>query len=232
MSGTGSAGLSIQMVAGCTFTSYPSVQNYCEGPRLIEFQILQSVQDYNIFVGGWELSRDPTFFNIYDPLGIFPGGTNYKRYDDPVFTQVERGFSDAPTLSQAITYAHAAEIEYNSSIPVVDVWSTTAPYAYRLYHADSDPVLNGLPWKGIQLLKGTGWNNGFTFLNAQLIGAPVHDPNHQLYIKYGIKTDVLDSPSPIESQVPYHQETYLTSYDILHAHANAGRSINGDLLRM
>lgn len=229
MSGTGSAGLSIQMVAGCTFTSYPSVQNYCEGPRLIEFQILQSVQDYNIFVGGWELSRDPTFFNIYDPLGIFPGGTNYNRYDDPVFTQAERGLSDAPTLSQAITYAHAAEIEYNASIPVVDVWSTTAPYAYRLYHADSDPVLNGLQWKGIQLLKGTGWNNGFTFLNAQLIGAPVHDPNHQLYIKYGIKTDVLDSPSPIESQFLYDQETYLTSYDLLNALANDDLSFNGDL---
>jgi hypothetical protein len=229
MGAQGTSGLSIQMTAGCTNSAYPSPQNYCEINRAGLFNNVFLTQNYNMYTGGWTLSRDPTFFSIYDPLGIFPGGTNYNLYNDPVFTQAERGLTDAPTQATAETYAYAAENEYNASLPALDVWSTHAPYAYRIYHQDSDSVLNGLQWTGIDFLTGTGWNQAFTFLNAQLIGAPVHDPAHPVFIKYGIKTDVLQTPNPIEEQFLYDLETSSSSFDTLNALASDDLSFNGDL---
>jgi hypothetical protein len=110
------------------------------------------------------------------------------------------------------------------------VWSTSAPYAYRTYHVDSDPALNGLAWEGIQLQQGIGWDGltqSFTMLNAQLIGAPVHDPAHPVFLKYGIKADVLDSPNPFESQFLYDEETYAQTTDFLNNLATDDTTFNG-----
>src|SRR5207247_3290237 len=154
---------------------------------------------------------------------------HYNRYNDPVFTQAERGLTTAPSQSTAQTFAYALEDEYNATLPALDVWSTQAPYAYRIYHSDSDATLNGLQWSGINVLLGIGWNNAFSFLNAQLIGAPVHNPAHPVFIKYGIKTDVLDSPNPITQQFLYDLETSSSSYDTLNALANDDLGFTGDL---
>ena len=232
MAGTGTSGLSIQMVSGCTNSGYPSAQNYCETTRASLRPAVFGANNFNMYTGGWSLTRDPTFVNIYDPLGIFPFGTNYNRYNDPVFTQAERGLTTAPSQSTAQTFAYALEDEYNATLPALDVWSTQAPYAYRIYHSDSDATLNGLQWSGISVLLGTGWNNGFSFLNAQLIGAPVHNPAHPVFIKYGIKTDVLDAPNPITTQFLYDFETYSSSYDFLNALANDDLGFSGDLPNM
>ncbi len=232
MAGTGTSGLSIQMVSGCTNSGYPSAQNYCETTRASLRPAVFGANNFNMYTGGWSLTRDPTFVNIYDPLGIFPFGTNYNRYNDPVFTQAERGLTTAPSQSTAQTFAYALEDEYNATLPALDVWSTQAPYAYRIYHSDSDATLNGLQWSGINVLLGVGWNNGFSFINAQLIGAPLHNPAHPVFIKYGIKTDVLDAPNPITTQFLYDFETYTSSYDFLNALANDDLGFSGDLPNM
>jgi Bacterial extracellular solute-binding proteins, family 5 Middle len=188
------------------------------------------VNNYNLYTGGWSLTRDPTFIDaLYDPLSAFPFGPNYVGYNDPVFTGAARGLNVATSQSNAFQFAFAAEQEYNDSLPVIDVWSTNAPYAYRNYNVDPDPVLNGLRWAGFNVLLGTGWNGGFSFLNAQLIGAPLHDPAHPVFLKYGIKADVLDAPNPITSQFLYDFETYTASYDFLNALANDDLGFTGDL---
>ena len=185
---------------------------------------------YNLYTGSWSLPRDPTFMDaLYDPLSATPFGPNYVGYNDPVFTQAARGLNVANSQTNAIQYAYAAEQEYNDTLPVVDIWSTSAPYAYRNYHVDPDPVLNGLRWTGFKVLLGTGWNGPFTFLDAQLIGAPVHDPNHPLFLKYGVKAEVLDSPNPITSQFPYDLETYTSTYDFLNNLDNRDLGFTGDL---
>src|SRR6266571_3098071 len=201
--GAAGSGLAIQMVAGCTGNSgpYPYANNYCETTRS---QLRTNVFfnfNFNMYTAGWGVARDPTYLDdLYDSRFITPGNTNYVNFADPVFDTAARALRAATTVSNAISAAHAAEIEYNNSLPVIEVYTHQAPYAYRLFHSDPDPTLNGLPWEQSSFIPftGLGYHNGYTWLNARLEGAPVHDPNHPVILKWGWKTDILDRPNPID----------------------------------
>ena len=136
----------------------------------------------------------------------------------------------ATSIPSAVSAAHAAELEYNASIPVIDVWSSAAPLAYRIFHKDSnDPTLNGLQWEGFQLQTGVGWHGAFTPLNLHLIGAPLHDPNHPVFVKWGWKTDLLDSPNPIDSSFLWDAFAIGLTYDFLNSGATDDIAFSGSL---
>jgi hypothetical protein len=191
---------------------------------------------YNLYTGGWPLSRDPTYIDdLYDSAFIKPFQTNYPNYKDRIFDTYARGLRTAQAgppsdpFANARSFAYAAETEFNATIPVVDVWTDTAPLAYRNYHVDTDPVLNGLKWEGIQSQVGVGPFTSWTWFNSHLIGAPLHDPNHPVFIKWGWKTDLLDSPNPVDSSFPWDSFADGLTYDKLNNLATDDAAFTGDL---
>jgi len=185
---------------------------------------------FNLYTGGWSLGRDPTTLDdLYDSLFIDPGDTNYVNFNDPVFNTAARALRAATTVANAVSAAHAAEIEYNASLPVIDGWSNNAPLAYRNYHVDPDSTLNGRAWSGFTLQKGTGWHTFFSWENLQLVGAPLHDPNHPVFVKWGWKTDILDSPNPTDSDFLWDAFVWSLSYDTINNLATDDLGFTGDL---
>jgi hypothetical protein len=191
---------------------------------------------YNLFVGGWSLSRDPTYIDdLYDSKFIKPFQTNYPNYNDPVFDTYARGLRTAQAgppsdpFANARSFAYAAEMEFNATVPVVDLWTDTAPHAVRIVHGDTDPVLNGLRWEGFQNEVGIGPHNGFSWLNAHLAGAPLHDPNHPVFINWGWTTDLLDLPNPVDSLFHWDRVATGLTYDTLNNLATDDASFAGDL---
>ncbi len=191
---------------------------------------------FNLFNGAWSLGRDPTYIDdLYDSQFTKTGQTNYPQYNDPVFDTYARGLRTAQAgppsdpFANAKAFAYAAEQEFNATIPVVDVWTDTAPLAFRNYHVDSDPVLNGLKWEGIQNQVGVGPFTSWSWFNAHLIGAPLHDPNHPVFIKWGWKTDLLDSPNPVDSFFHWDKLATGLTYDTLNNLATDDASFAGDL---
>jgi hypothetical protein len=191
---------------------------------------------YNLFTGSWSLGRDPTYIDdLYDSRFIGPFQTNYPNYNDPVFDTDALGLRTAQAgppsdpFANARSFAYAAELEFNATLPVVDVWTDTAPHAIRIVHGDPDPVLNGLSWEGFQNQVGVGPHNGFSWLNVHLVGAPLHDPNHPVFMKWGWKTDLLASPNPVDSSFPWDSFADGLTYDKLNNLATDDASFAGDL---
>ncbi len=94
---------------------------------------------------------------------------------------------------------------------------------------DTDPVLNGLKWEGIQCQVGVGPFTSWTWFNSHLIGAPLHDPNHPVFMKWGWKTDLLDSPNPVDSSFPWDSFADGLTYDKLNNLATDDAAFTGDL---
>ena len=211
--------------------------NYFEIPGRCRFFVpVFFIHSFNLFTGGWSLGRDPTYIDdLYDSQFIKPGSTNYPNYNDPVFDSFARGLRTAPAgppsdpFANARAFAYAAETEFNATVPVVDVWTDTAPHAFRVFHKDIDPVLNGLRWEGFQNQVGVGPHNGFSWLNVHLVGAPLHDPNHPVFLKWGWKTDLLDSPNPVDSSSPWDTFADSLTYDRLNSLATDDAAFSGDL---
>src|SRR5712691_1335735 len=165
------------------------MSNYSEASPTDAISKVASGQ-FNLYTGNWQLGRDPTFIDdLYDSRSIGLGNLNYNyvRYSDAQFDAAARGLKSATTLSEAIPFAHAAELRYNSTLPVLDVWTTLAAVAFRIFHSDPDPILNGKMWTGYWFQIGRGFDNSWTWMNVQLKGAPLHDPNHPVIIKWGWK---------------------------------------------
>jgi len=191
---------------------------------------------YNFYTGGWSLGRDPTYIDdLYDSQFTKPFQANYPQYSDPIFDTYARGLRTAQAgppsdlFANARSFAYAAELEFNATVPVVDIWTDTAPHAIRIFHADSDPVLNGLSWEGFQNQVGVGPHNGFSWLNLHLAGALLHDPNHPVFIKWGWKTDILDSPNPVDSSFLWDSFADGLTYDQLNNLATDDVAFTGDL---
>ena len=212
-------------------------QNYVELGRrgCVPIVVIRYEFAYNLFSGSWSLGRDPTYIDdLYDSQFIKPGENNYPNYNDPIFDTYARGLRTAQAgppndpFVNGRAFAYAAELEFNATIPVVDVWTDTAPLAYRNYHADPDPVLNGLKWESIQNQVGVGPFTNWSWFNAHLIGAPLHDPNHPVFIKWGWKTDVLDSPNPVDSSFVWDAFAYGLTYDTLNVKVADDSGFSGD----
>ena len=191
---------------------------------------------YNFYTGSWSLGRDPTYIDdLYDSQFTRPFQANYPQYSDPIFDTYARGLRTAQTsppndpFANARSFAYAAELEFNATVPVVDIWTDTAPHAIRIFHADSDPVLNGLRWEGFQNQVGVGPHSGFSWLNVHLVGAPLHDPNHPVFIKWGWKTDLLDSPNPVDSFFFWDSFADGLTYDQLNNLATDDTAYTSDL---
>ena len=232
--------LGIDMDAASCFTScytgdFQNFFNGCGGRRLCFTQVFGN-SAYNLFTGSWFLGRDPTYIDdLYDSRFIGPFLTNYPNYNDPTFDTYARGLRTAQAgpssdpFANARAFAYAAELEFNATIPVVDVWTDTAPHAIRIVHKDLDPVLNGLSWEGFQNQVGVGPHSGFSWLNVHLVGAPLHDPNHPVFLKWGWKTDLLDSPNPVDSSFPWDSFADGLTYDKLNNLATDDVAFTGDL---
>jgi hypothetical protein len=196
------------------------------GPVFLNFQ-------YNLYTGGWSLGRDPTYIDdLYDTNFIRPGNTNYPNFSNTRFDIFARGLRAATSLAAAKTLAYSAELWFNYSVPIIDVWTDTSPHAYRVFHLDTDPTLNGLRWEGIQNQIGVGPDNKWTWLNAHLVGAPLHDPNHPVFIKWGWNTDVLDNPNPVNSwarELSWDRYAFSPTYDTLNNLATDDPSFTGDM---
>ena len=230
--------LHIDMDIGGSTKYTGDFQNYVELGRrgCVPIVVIRYEFAYNLFSGSWSLGRDPTYIDdLYDSQFIKPGENNYPNYIDPIFDTYARGLrtaqagppNDPFVNGRALSYA--TELEFNATIPVVDVWTDTAPLAYRNYHVDTDTTLNGLKWEGIQSQVGIGPFTSWSWFNAHLIGAPLHDPNHPVFIKWGWKTDVLDSPNPVDSSFRSDKLATGLTYDTLNNLATDDASFAGDL---
>jgi hypothetical protein len=194
---------------------------------------------YNFYTGGWGLGPDPTYIDdLYDSQFIRPFLTNYPNYNDALFNTKARGLRAAQAgppsdfFANARSLAFGAEQEFNDTVGIIDVWTDIGPVAYRNYHVDSDVTLNGLRWEGIQNRVGVGPDNKWTWLNAHLVGAPLHDPNHPVFVKWGWKTDILDSPNPVDSLslgASWDRPASGLAYDSLNNLATDDPSFDGDL---
>jgi hypothetical protein len=235
-----SLGIDMNLVAA--YGQYPGQFLHFIFPDRVLFTAVTGSFGYNLYVGALSLSRDPTYVDdLYDSQFTRPFQANYPQYKDPVFDTYARGLRTAQAgppsdpFANARSFAYAAELEFNATVPVVDVWTDTAFHAVRIVHADPDPVLNGLRWEGFQNKVGVGPHNGFSWLNVHLVGAPLHDPNHPVFIKWGWKTDLLDSPNPVDSLPPsdffFHWDRLATglTYDTLNNLATDDASFVGDL---
>ncbi len=222
--------LKIDMDIGGTSKYTGDVANYFEQTRSALFNSVFFLFDFNLYTGGWGGIASPTILNdLYSSKFIRAGSTNYPNFNDPIFDIAAAAVKSATGIPSAVSAAHAAEIEYNASIPVIDVWSSAAPLAYRLFHKDNDLTLNGRQWDGFQLQTGVGWHGGFSWLNIHLIGAPLHDPNHPVFVKWGWKTDLLDSPNPIDSSFLWDAFAIGLTYDFLNNGATDDISFSGSL---
>src|SRR6266568_6607722 len=237
--------LGIDMDIGGSTKYTGDFRNYAEPDRTLFTSVFGRFA-YNLFTGGWFLSRDPTYIDdLYDSQFTKPFQANYPQYSDPIFDTYARGLRTAETgpssdpFANARSFAYAAELEFNATVPVVDIWTDTAPHAIRIFHADSDPVLNGLSWEGFQNQVGVGPHNGFSWLTLHLAGAPLHDPNHPVFIKWGWKTDLLDSPNPVDSFFFWDSFADGLTYDQLNnlatddtAFTSEGRIISGEIVQL
>ncbi len=222
--------LKIDFDLGGTTKYTGDVANYFEQTRSQLFNAVFFQFNFNLYTGGWSGLASPTVLNdLYNSKFIRAGSTNYPNYNDPVFDIAAAAVKSATSIPSAVSAAHAAELEYNATIPVIDVWSNAAPLAYRIFHKDTDPTLNGLQWEGFQLTTGFGWHGGFSWLNIHLIGAPVHDPNHPVFVKWGWKTDLLDSPNPIDSSFLWDAFAVGLTYDFLNSGATDDIGFSGSL---
>ena len=221
-------------IGGCSL--YPG--DFCNvvQPDRSRFVVVIANFAYNFYTGGWSLGRDPTYIDdLYDSQFTKPFQANYPQYSDPIFDTYARGLRTAQAgppsdlFANARSFAYAAELEFNATVPVVDIWTDTAPHAIRIFHADSDPVLNGLSWEGFQNQVGVGPHNGFSWLNLHLAGALLHDPNHPVFIKWGWKTDILDSPNPVDSSFLWDSFADGLTYDQLNNLATDDVAFTGDL---
>ncbi len=229
---TPASGLGIQMIAGCTGNQggYPYANNYCETTRSQLRNAVFFQFNFNMYTGGWGTGSSPTILDdLYDSRFISAGNTNYVNYFDPVFNTAARQLRAATSTAGAVSAAHAAELEYNNTLPVLDVYTHNAPLAYRIYHSDPDGTLNGRRWEGFQVFKGVGYHNGWSWLNTQLVGAPLHDAAHPVILKYGFKVDVLDSPNPWDSDFVWDAQTFAISHDSLNVQTSDDLSSAGQL---
>ncbi len=227
--------LGIDMDIGGATKYTGDFQNYIEVPRRQLFVPVFFNFAFNLYTGGWFLNPDPTYINdLYNSKFIRAGLTNYPNYNDAIFDNFASGLRAAAAgppsdfFANARSLAFAAENEFNATLPIVDVWTDTAPLAYRNYHVDTDTTLNGLKWEGIQNQVGVGPFTAWSWFNAHLIGAPLHDPSHPVFIKWGWKTDVLDSPNPVDSSFVWDAFAYGLTYDTLNVRVADDSGFSGD----
>ncbi len=206
------------------------VQNFFDVNRRVLFTPVFGEFNFNLYTGGWFLGRDPTYVDdLYDSKFIRSFLTNYPNYADPIFDNFARGLRAATSIPGAISLAYAAEGEFNATLPIVDVWTSTAPHAVRIVHKDGDALLNGLKWEGFQNQLGVGPDNGFSWGNMHLVGAPLHNSAHPVFLKWGWKTDLLDRPNPIDSSFVWDFFALGLTHDSLNALATDDALFTGDL---
>jgi len=192
---------------------------------------------FNLYTGGWGLNADPTYIDdLYDSQFIRPFLTNYPNYIDASFNGFARGLRAAQAgppsdfFANARSLAFAAEQEFNDTVGIVDVWTDIGPLAYRTYHLDTgDTTLNGLKWEGLQNQVGVGFHNQWTWFNAHLVGAPLHDSSHPVIIKWGWKTDLLDSPNEVDSSFLWDAFANGLTTDTLNIKVSDDSGFTGDL---
>jgi hypothetical protein len=219
---------------------YPTqFRHFIDVNRRALFNSVFGLFAFNMYTGGWGLSADPTYIDdLYDSQFIRPFLTNYPNYNDALFNGFARGLRAAQQgppsdfFANARALAFAAEQEFNDTVAIVDIWTDTGGLAYRIYHTDADSVLNGLKWEGLQIQTGVGPYGQWSWFNAHLVGAPLHDPAHPVFMKWGWKTDLLDSPNPIDSSFLWDGFANGLEFDALNIKVADDAGFTGDLPQM
>jgi hypothetical protein len=233
-----SLGIDMNLIAATG--QYPTqFRHFIDVNRRALFNSVFGLFAFNMYTGGWGLSADPTYIDdLYDSQFIRPFLTNYPNYNDALFNGFARGLRAAQQgppsdfFANARSLAFAAEQEFNDTVAIVDVWTDTGGLAYRIYHTDADSVLNGLKWEGLQIQTGVGPYGQWSWFNAHLVGAPLHDPAHPVFMKWGWKTDLLDSPNPIDSSFLWDGFANGLEYDTLNVKVADDAGFTGDLPQM
>jgi len=143
--------------------------------------------NYNIYSGGWSLSRDPDYlWSLYHSQFFYPNGANYEGFTDTLFDQYSEQIAGAPDLASAVIATKNAEDRLIDQVPTIPLWSAKSVFAYR----------KGIA--GVVNAEGVGPNNGDTWFQSYKTSAYTgHSPAGT--IVYGTKSDI-EGLNPITAQ--------------------------------
>jgi len=149
----------------------PGTVNKIEATSDVCFPAVMNNKDYHLYTGGWSFGRFPTYFySLFCSDWWFPPpsfGYNYvtgmNASNQPNYPELDywlRKLYYAETLDDSIYACHQAQVIWMDVIPNIPIFSAKSFVAWRTSVA------------GVVNMKGYGFENGYTFLNAYRIDSP------------------------------------------------------------
>jgi len=143
--------------------------------------------NYNIYSGGWSLSRDPDLlWALFHSQFYLPNWPNYPGFVNAAFDAASTAIAEAPDLATGIAATKLAQQIMIDQVAVIPLWSAKSLIAYR----------KGIA--GVVNAEGVGPNNGDTWFasykTAEYTGNTAADT-----IVYGFKSDI-EGLNPVIAQ--------------------------------